>query len=401
MSTQQVLIGIIVIVSLGALAWFLYRPKLQASAGYRATVVPLANIMDVGFIVMAPVIVLLAGYGAPLFMLGLCLVAIAAGFTISYNIRHYEPLAGTGGGVNRVAAVAQWSLLAASVVNIAYYAQLMMTLVLEPLGLFTDNRVTVTAAIVLGGLALYAYRFGIGPLSRIAERTTAFNLAAVVTVVVAFLAFNIFEAIGGNFDYPAYDPPDEDNLRKLVGFFALVQGFEAARYIGAQFGPEVRIAAMRRAQLVAYGVFVLLIGTSLLLFARFRPEPDITAIFVIAKEVTPFLPWLLLIAAIGSQASAIIGATTSRSGLLIESTHETMKRKFTFIALLVPAIVIVLVADVLAAVALASRVFAAYFLIQAVIAGMLAAKNGSWLKVAGFAAIGVVMAFIMIFGLPV
>ena len=81
--------GLLVLVGL---AWALYRPQVQQSQRYQSTVVPLANIMDVGFIVLAPAIVLLAGYAAPLVMLGICLIAIAAGFAIAYNIRHYEPL---------------------------------------------------------------------------------------------------------------------------------------------------------------------------------------------------------------------------------------------------------------------------------------------------------------------
>jgi hypothetical protein len=77
---------------IAGVAWALYRPRVQQSERYQATVVPLANIMDVGFIVLSPAIVLLAGFAAPLVMLGICSLAIATGFAISYNIRHQEPL---------------------------------------------------------------------------------------------------------------------------------------------------------------------------------------------------------------------------------------------------------------------------------------------------------------------
>ena len=56
----------------------LYRPRIQRSTSYQATVVPLANIMDVGFIILSPAIVLIAGFRAPFVMLAICLVAIAA-----------------------------------------------------------------------------------------------------------------------------------------------------------------------------------------------------------------------------------------------------------------------------------------------------------------------------------
>ena len=40
-------------------------------------------------------------------------------------------------------------------------------------------------------------------------------------------------------------------------------------------------------------------------------------------------------------------------------------------------------------------------MLQALLAGWLAARNRSWLPVAGFSAIGVVMAIIMVFGISI
>ena len=46
-------------------------------------------------------------------------VAIAAGFAMAYNIRHYEPIEGEGGRPDRLEGVSQWALLGASMVNIS------------------------------------------------------------------------------------------------------------------------------------------------------------------------------------------------------------------------------------------------------------------------------------------
>ena len=64
-------------------------------------------------------------------------MAIAAGFAIDCNIRHYEPLADSDDPVTRVERAAQWALLGASIVNIAYYTLLLMALFLLPLDAFT------------------------------------------------------------------------------------------------------------------------------------------------------------------------------------------------------------------------------------------------------------------------
>ena len=400
--TQQLLNSLIAVGVLVVLSVALYRPRVQASIGYQATVVPLANIMDVGFIVMSPIMVVLVGYSAPLFMLGLCLLAIANGFSISYNIRHYEPLIGTKDPANTIAAVAKWALFSASIVNIAYYTQLMMSLVLGPPGWYTASRVRITSIVVLLLVAVVGYRWGLAKLNRIGNRTTAFNISAVFAVIAAFVAYNIQEAFAGQWELVAYDPPvDATTFRQMIGFFAIVQGFEASRYIGAQFSAKVRISTMRRAQIIATVAFVTLLASTLLLYSQVRPEASATTVFVLADQVSAFLPWLLVVAAIGSQLSAIVNASSSRSDLLLEATHESIPRKYTFLILLIPAAMIVLLTDVTDAVAIASRVFAGYFAIQSILAGYLAARSRKWFAVAGFAAIGLTMAFIMIFGLSV
>ncbi len=402
MTGRHILDGLAGLVVLLGSAWLLYRPKVQQSSRYQATVVPLANIMDVGFLVLSPIIVVLVGYRAPLYMLGICLIAMATGLVMAYNIRHYEPVIGTPDRVNAVEVWARWSLFGASMVNIAYYVQLLMTLVLLPLELYTEDRVTFTSVIVLAVVIVIGYQGYLPALNKLGDRTTAFNLAALFAVLAAFAFYNVLEAIDGNWDFPSYDPViDTTATRKIVGLFAMVQGFEASRYIGARFGAEERISTMRIAQAVATAVFVALIALVLLPFGQFRPNADATAIFVVSKEVAFYLPWLILLVAVGSQVSAIANATSSRSDLLIEATRQAIPRRFTIPILLVPAIMIVIFTDVTDAVAIASRVFALYFVLQSVIGLILATRSRSWPAMIGTSAVGLTMASVTIFGLPI
>ncbi len=400
--SQGLVNTIIALVALAFLAWVLYRPKVQGSVTYKAMVVPLANIMDVGFLVLSPIIVVLVGFKAPLVMLGICLLAILAGFAISYNIRHYEPLIGKPDRLHRWNSVATWALIAASIVNIAYYSQLLTSLVLLPLGdLYTPTRAAVTAAVVLGALTIVGFTKGLDLLAKVGNKTTAFNLSAIGAVLIAFAAYNLQQLIGADFEFPDFETTtDTETFRKLLGFFAIVQGFEAARYMGAYFGGQERVKTMRIAQVIASTVFVLLIALSLILFVQVKPDPTGTAIFIVSSEVSVFLPFLILAAALGSQLSAIVNAVNSRSEMLIEEVGKGLPQKFTFPFILVPAIVVVLLTDVVSAVALASRVFAAYFLLQSFIAGRLAWRAQKWGWVAFFAAIGAAMAVIAVFGIP-
>lgn len=380
------------------LAYVLYRPRVQKSKRYQAMVVPLANIMDVGFILFAPAIVLLAGFRAPLFMLGICLVAIAAGFAIAYNIRHYEPIAGSGGLPDQIEETSEWALLGASMVNIAYYTIVLIAIVLLPFGASSAGLRTWIGAGLLAVLILIGAAGGMDWLNRQGDRTTAFNLAAVVGIVVAFVVFNVQDLLGGRWDLGEATEMGADDIRKMIGLFAVVQGFEAARYIGVRFGAELRITTMRVAQIVSTVVFVVFVLSLLVVFLPPAAEANGTAILEAADEVggTP-LPWLLLLAAIGSQTSAIIGATSSRSDMLVE---RKVSRKLTFPIILVPAILLVIFVDLNVAVNLASRVFAAFFTIQASLATYLSYRKRNWPAVAGFIVVLLAMLTILVFGLP-
>jgi hypothetical protein len=395
-SDEFVAVGVGLLVIL-VIAFILYRPAIQQSKVYQATVVPLANIMDVGFILFAPAIVLLAGFRAPFFMLGICLVAMAVGLAMAYNIQHYEAIAGEGGRPDRLETTSEWALLGASMVNIAYYTMLLIALVLLPFNRATSGRQPLLGAILLGALVVIGFFGGMDWLNRQGDRTTAFNLSAVIGVVVAFIVFNLQEWLGGRWELGDSQSITSDDIRKVIGLFAIVQGFEASRYIGVRFAAERRITTMRVAQVISTVVFVTFILSLLVIFLPPAGEADGTAIFRASDAVGDTLPWLLLLAAIGSQTSAIIGATSSRSDMLVS---RGVGRRYTFLIILIPAILLVLLVDVNVAVNLASRVFAAYFIIQASLAGLLATRKQNWPALAGFIAIALAMAVVLIFGLP-
>ena len=310
-----------------------------------------------------------------------------------------EPIEGQGGRPDQIETIARWSLLGASVVNIAYYTMILMALMQLPFGTNSVNGRTIMGVSLLAVLVVIGMRGGMDWLNRVGNRTTAFNLAAVIGVVVAFLVTNVQEMLGGRWELGPSPELGTDEIRKMIGLFAIVQGFEASRYIGVRFAAEQRVSTMRIAQITSTVVFVVFMTTLLLAFLPTPPgiAEDGTAIFAVSGLVGDALPWLLLLAALGSQTSAIIGATSSRSDMLVSNNF---KRKITFPMILVPAIMLVVFVDVNMAVNLASRVFAIYFAIQASLAVMLASRKQNWGVAAGFVGVALMMLAILILGLP-
>ena len=275
----------------------------------------------------------------------------------------------------------------------------LVTLAQLPFDWNSVNGRTVISVTLLAVLVVIGMSGGMDWLNDAGNRTTAFNLAAVIGIVLAFIVANVQEALGGRWDLGPSPDLGTEEIRKMIGLFAVVQGFEASRYIGVRFGAERRVSTMRMAQGISTVVFVVFVVALLL---AFLPTPegivkDGTAIFAVSELIDGALPWLLLTAAVGSQTSAIIGATSSRSDMLV---NHKVARKTTFPIILLPAIKIVIFVDVNVAVNLASRVFAAYFTIQAVLAMILAARKKNRGAVAGFVGLALMMLAITIFGLP-
>jgi hypothetical protein len=106
-----------------------------------------------------------------------------------------------------------------------------------------------------------------------------------------------------------------------------------------------------------------------------------------------------MVAAVGSQLSAIVSDAETRTEMLAQQLGDRLPRRWTFPALPVPAILVVLLTDVPSVVALASRIFAVHFLSQALIARQLAWRR-RWGWVALFACIASAMAVVAVFGIP-
>ena len=98
--------------------------------------------------------------------------------------------------------------------------------------------------------------------------------------------------------------------------------------------------------------------------------------------------------------SAIVNVAETRTEMLANEVGEAAARRWTFPLSPAPAILVVLLTDVSSVVALPSRVFAAYDLSQAPIAGRLAWRATRWTWVAFFAGVALAMDAVAVLGIP-
>ncbi|MEM8678080.1 MAG: hypothetical protein AAGF97_01890, partial [Planctomycetota bacterium] len=164
---------------------------------------------------------------------------------------------------------------------------------------------------------------------------------------------------------------DWQDTRVLLGLLIVVQGFETSRYLGDEHPAELRIATMRRAQLIAAGIYVVFIALTTVLF---HPGlgADVTAIIQLTAPLAAVLPILLSVAAIGSQFSAAVADTEGCGGLVSDITHNQLPTRFAYLLILIVTVFITWETDVNQIIAYASRAFALYYMLQCTVAGVVA-----------------------------
>ena len=121
-----------------------------------------------------------------------------------------------------------------------------------------------------------------------------------------------------------------------------------------------------------------------------------TTLLNITSRIAPWLALPLVLSAVLSQFSAAIADTAAADGNLREM-NKWFRGPRPYLISGAAAIVLAATVPTLTIVAIASRAFAAYYALQAVIA--MRTSRGFWRK-SGFGALAIVMLAITIFALP-
>jgi hypothetical protein len=131
---------------------------------------------------------------------------------------------------------------------------------------------------------------------------------------------------------------------------------------------------------------------------------DVTAIIGMTKPVAVVLPLLLSIAAIGSQFSASVADSSGAGGLIEDITHRKLPIRYAYLLILLVTVALTWETNVNQIIAYASRAFALYYLLQCVVAFVVAWQekelNRKSLRLAGFAFLSVMCLLVFVLGIP-
>jgi hypothetical protein len=400
-----VLNAAIIVVTLLLAAYLAFSKRLAASAPWKATVIPLASIMGSGFLVSAPLLASVAGNLAAAWMALLLVIAYAVGSAIRFNIRHFEPIERDGNGpAQDVAFLSRVVLAGAYFVSVTYYLQLLAAFVLRAVGVHDEVAAHAITTLLLTTIAGIGMWRGLDELEKVERYAVSLNLGMIGALLLALVVYNSTLLLRGEWRLATIPSTlDVHDARVILGLLIVVQGFETSRYLGDEHPAELRIATMRVAQLVSAAIYLLFIGLAMVLFDE-GLSANVTAIIDMTAPVAAVLPLLLSVAAIGSQFSASVADTSGAGGLLEDITNHKLRARYTYALILAVTIAITWGTNVNQIIAYASRAFALYYMLQCVVAFIVAFKthalSARTARLCMFALVAVVCLLVFVLGVP-
>lgn len=375
------LIDIAVVLAALASILILFNRRLSGWTEWRAMVTPLASIIGSGFLVLGPILAFYYGALAPLIMIGLCIAAYLFGWAVRYNIASIGDDAHNGHHRGRLVEgmedVASWALAIAYIVSVTYYLNLFGAFSVNLTPFDTDFAARCVTTAIFSLILLVGWFRGFEALERLEYVTVVIKLA-IIAGVIAGLAFFFGEKLSA--EQLVVTSPQINGWSALTLAFGLiitVQGFETSRYLGETYDADTRIRSMRLAQWFSSAIYLIYAALLCYSFAPENLELSETAIIDMMRIVSPILPLMLVGAALAAQFSAAIADTSGSGGLFVELTRARVSSRQAYALLTAIGILITWSADVFDIIAYASRAFAIYYALQAMIAAVTAWREGN------------------------
>ncbi|MEO1949536.1 hypothetical protein [Thioclava sp.] len=346
----------------------MFLPQLRDRPKWRAMVTPLASIIGSGFLVLGPILEVRYGSFAPLAMAALCALGWFFGAAVRANIRA-EEVPDTA-VIKRIEEVAQLALAFAYVISVAYYLNLFGAFAVSLTPWNTDFAARAVTTAMLAIVAIAGFSGGFKRLEQMEYASVALKLAIIAGLILGLAVYFGKVAVAGDLvvDAPTLGP--WDSLRLLFGLIVTVQGFETARYLGKSYDADTRVAAMKWAQMLATAIYMVYIALLAYIFTPNAHNLTETAIIDMMRVVAPILPAMLVAAALAAQFSAAVADTGGAGGLIAEFSRGKIPQKAAYPVLIGAGIALTWTTDLFQIISYASRAFAGYYTLQAVLAAL-------------------------------
>ncbi len=374
-------------------------PTVRRRGVVLATVTPLASILGSGLLIVVPVLERTLGALSILGILGVCGVAWLVGTSVRHCVRVVEPAAEDGTLdplTRRLDEAGDAVIVVAYVISVALYLRIMAAYVVGYAGGGSDaERVLACAAVaVIVAVGVVRGFAGLDLLDRVSLGTV---LVLTLVLGAVLLVHDGRGLLHGTVSMPPVPGVGIGKVLLVLGGITItVQGFETVRFLGEDYDTETRVRASRLAQGAATVIYVgiVLVATPVMgLGTAAGADPTLLEI---TSRVAPLLSLPLVVSAVLSQFSAAVADTAAADGNL-RLLWPPLGHTWSFLLSGAAAIALAATVETYTIVAVASRAFAAYYALQALLAFRTCTGRARRL---GYAVLGVLMLAIALLALP-
>ncbi len=367
----------------------------------RVTSTPLASIFGSGFLIIVPILAGAVGIWSVAAMAGVCSFAFAVGSVIRHNIRHVEPvLTDKPPEVTlSLERASDLALVLAYVVSVCLYLHILSGFILGGLGDDTPGHEDLLTSVVIAAIVAVGTTRGLQGLDVLEEWSLYITLLIIVLLLAGFAFYDWTTwASGAGFIAPEPRPHSAwEVLTIMAGTLIVVQGFETTRYLEEEFPAAARVQASRWSQILASAVYLVFVAAALPMLHTLEGDYTDNSLIRLAGTASSLLVAPLVVAAALSQFSAAVADTVAAAGDLEDITHEHLSVRWGSALVGGGALALTWSSSTFELVAIASRAFAFYYLLQCLVA-LTVARNTA-LKL-GISAVALVLVFITLFAVP-
>ena len=366
-----------------------------------ATTTPLSSIFGSGFLIIVPILAGAVGVYSVVAMAGVCALAYAVGGVIRYNIIHTEPvLADKPPEVTlSFERTSDLALVLAYVISVCLYLHILSSFVLGSFNADTElNENILTTSIIVIIMAIGLTK-GLDDLEVLEKWGLYITLLIIVLLLAGFAIYDgsAWKSEAGITLVEAAKHTPWEMLTIVAGTLIVVQGFETTRYLGDEYKAGIRVSASRWSQIISTCVYLLFIAAAMPLVHTLNGQYDDNSLIKLAGVASSMLVAPLIVAAALSQFSAAVADTLAATGNMQEVTNGQLKTRYGTLLVGCGAIALSWSANTLEIIALASRAFAFYYMLQCLVA---ISVSKSVARRVGMIAVAIVLGFITIFAVP-
>jgi hypothetical protein len=366
-----------------------------------ALVTPLSSIFGSGFLVIVPILAEVTGKYSVIAMAAVCAVAFAVGSVIRYNIRHAEPVLAEDHHevVLSLERISDLALVPAYVISVCLYLEILSSFVIGGLaheGAIVQDSLTTVIIVVITVIGLVR---GLEPLQFL-ESWCLYITLGIIAILFAAFGHHDYSTWKSSGEFVLVELPENSAwtiLTVIAGTLIVVQGFETTRYLGGQYDAETRIRASRWAQIIAAVIYIVFVALVTPIVEALGGVYHDNSLIDLTRHAVAFMVVPLVIAAALSQFSAAVADVITSVGNIEEATGNRIKARFAYIMVGFGAAMLTWQANTFELVALASRAFAFYYLMQCLVAICVSRSRVHRLA---FSLVALVLAFVAIFAIP-